>query len=82
MCMKHPLSVTGRRVNWNWQPMNRFLPIPFIFAALAALFLCIALLDVGRHGLKIAIAGKTWLRIGLIFAAVSAYLFLTRRPFP
>jgi hypothetical protein len=62
--------------------MRRFLPVPLTFAALAALFLCIALLDVGRHGFKITIAGKTWLRIGLIFAAVSAYLFLSQRPFP
>jgi hypothetical protein len=62
--------------------MSRFSPILLIFPALAALFLCMTLLDVRKHGPRITPAGKAWLRIGLIFAAVSAYLFLFQRPFP
>ena len=62
--------------------MSRFSPILLIFPALAALFLCMTLLDVRKHGSKMTPAGKAWLRIGLIFAAVSAYLFLFQRHFP
>jgi hypothetical protein len=62
--------------------MSRLALVLLIFPALAALFLCKALLDVRKHGSKITPAGKVWLRIGLIFAAVSVYVFLFRRPFP
>jgi hypothetical protein len=62
--------------------MSKFSPILLIFPALAALFLCMTVMDVRRHGPKITPAGKAWLRIGLIFAAVSVYLFLSQRPFP
>ena len=62
--------------------MTRFSPVLLIFPALAALFLCMTLLDVRKHGSKMTPARKAWLRIGLIFAAVSAYLFLFQRPFP
>ena len=62
--------------------MSRFSLILLIFPALAALFLCMTLMDVRKHGSKITAAGKAWLRIGLIFAAVSAYLFLFQRHFP
>jgi len=62
--------------------MSRFPLILFIFPALGALFLCMTLRDFLMHGPKITPAGKAWLRIGLIFAAVSAYLFLFQRPSP
>ena len=78
--MAQASSGTGR--HWNYQPMSGFSPILLIFPALAALFLCLAHMDVRKHGSKMTPARKTWLRIGLIFAAVSAYLFLSRRPFP
>ena len=57
--------------------MSRFSPILLIFPALAALFLCLALMDVRKHGSKMTPARKAWLRIGLIFAAVGAYLFFS-----
>lgn len=62
------------------QPMRKFPPILLIFPALAVLFLCLTVLDVLRHGPKLSPASKVWLRIGLIFAAVSVYLFLSQRP--
>ena len=73
---------SGAGRHCNYQPMSRFSPILLIFPALAALFLCLALMDVRKHGSKMTPARKAWLRIGLIFAAVSAYLFLFQRPFP
>jgi hypothetical protein len=61
--------------------MSTFSPILFIFPVLAALFLCLTFVDIRKHGSKITPAGKAWLRIGLIFAAVSDYLFLFQKPF-
>jgi hypothetical protein len=62
--------------------MSRFSLLLLIFPALAALFLCRTLMDVRKHRSKITPASKAWLRIGLIFAAVSVYLFLIQRHFP
>jgi hypothetical protein len=62
--------------------MSMVSPVLLIFPVLAALFLCMALVDARKHGSRITPAGKAWLRIGLIFAAVSAYLFLFKKPFP
>jgi len=71
-----------RRLTWNEQPVSNFFFILLIFPALAALFLYKGFMDVRRGGFKITPAAKVWLRIGLIFAAVSTYLFLSQRHFP
>ena len=64
------------------RPMIKFPPIPLIFTLLALLFLFLALMDVRKHGSKTTPARKVWLRIGLIFAAVSLYLLLFQAHFP
>jgi hypothetical protein len=64
------------------QPVNNSFLILLIFLALAVLFFCKGFIDVRRHGFMITPAGKVWLRIGLIFAAVSAYVFLFQKPSP
>jgi len=50
-----------------------------IFPILAAVFLVLAASDYLKHGAKPTPARKAWLRIGLIFAAVSIYLFFQGR---
>jgi len=50
-----------------------------IFPLVAAVFLSLASIDFLKHGAKTTPARKTWLRIGLIFAVVSLYLFYLRR---
>jgi hypothetical protein len=62
--------------------MTRLPLVPLIFIALGSLFVCLALLDVRRHGSKSTPARKAWLRIGLIFAAVSIYLLFIEGRFP
>jgi hypothetical protein len=58
--------------------MNRFLIVPTVFLALGALFLLLTLNDARRHGLTATPAGKAWLRIGVIFGAIGAYLLLSQ----
>jgi hypothetical protein len=53
--------------------------VPVIFAALAVLSLALSYLDRRKHGFKATPARRTWLRIGVIFAAVSIYLFFVQR---
>jgi hypothetical protein len=55
--------------------MMGLAPVPLIFTLLAAMFLSLALIDYRKHGSATRPARKAWLRIGLIFAAVSIYLF-------
>jgi hypothetical protein len=51
------------------------MPSAYVFfAVLGVIFLVLASLDFRRHGLKSTPARKAWLRIGLIFSAVSVYL--------
>jgi len=53
-----------------------------IFSGLATVFLVLALADFTRHGPAATPARKAWLRIGLIFAAVSFYLMFFQGRFP
>ena len=62
--------------------MSRVSLILLIFPALSALFLYKAFDDLRSHGSKLTPAGKARLRIGLIFAVVSAYLFIFQRRWP
>ena len=62
--------------------MTRLNPLPLFFVVLAALFFVLSLLDVRKHGSKITPARKAWLRIGLIFTAVSVYLLFIQGRFP
>ena len=65
------------------RPEETMLRLPaLIFAALAGLFLTLAAIDFSRHGSRSNPARKTWLRIGLIFAAVTIYLLFFQRRFP
>ncbi|MGA8030447.1 MAG: hypothetical protein WB992_25170 [Bryobacteraceae bacterium] len=52
------------------------LLLPLLFAALAVLFVTRAWLDHRQQSAKSTPARKAWLRIGLIFAAVTAYLLI------
>ncbi len=56
--------------------------VALIFAALAVLFFVLAAVDFGRKGSPSTPARKTWLRIGLIFAAISIYLLFVQPRFP
>jgi hypothetical protein len=47
----------------------------YILAALAALFLVLALTRIGRRGRMAHPQSRTWLIIAIIFGAVSACLF-------
>lgn len=59
--------------------MMRLPSVPLIFTVLSVLFLFLALVDLRRHGSTATSARKAWLRIGIIFAAVSIYLFCFQR---
>jgi succinate-acetate transporter protein len=59
--------------------MRTFLFVPLIFAVLAVLFFILVFLDLRKHGSVTTPARKGWLRVGLIFAAVSIYLFFFQR---
>jgi hypothetical protein len=59
--------------------MLKMPPVFMIFGALSAMFLGLVLMDVRKHGSISSPARKGWLRIGLIFAAVSAYLLFEGR---
>ncbi len=48
----------------------------YILGALAAVFLTLALVRVASGGIKAHPQARTWLLIGIIFGAVSAFLFL------
>ncbi len=52
--------------------------MPLILTVLAAMFLLLAAIDYRKHGSINNPTRKTWLRIGLIFAAVSIYLFFVQ----
>jgi hypothetical protein len=56
--------------------------VPWIFAALAGVFLCLTLADVRKRGFAATPARKAWFRVSLIFAAISAYLLLFQRRVP
>jgi len=58
--------------------MMRLLTVPLILTVLAAMFLLLAAIDYRKHGSINNPTRKTWLRIGLIFAAVSIYLFFVQ----
>jgi hypothetical protein len=48
----------------------------YILAALSAVFLALAAFRIARDHAQIAPASRTWLTIGIIFALVSAYLWM------
>jgi hypothetical protein len=47
----------------------------YIFSVLAVVFLLAALWRLARNGFRFSIASRTWLLIGLIFGAVSGWLW-------
>jgi len=49
----------------------------YILAVLAAVFLVLAGVRLGRDGGRIMPASRTWLLIGIIFGLVSAYLWMS-----
>ncbi len=51
------------------------MAVKYIFAALAAVFLLLAFTRLAHKGAKAHPQGRTWLLIGIIFGAVSAWLF-------
>jgi hypothetical protein len=48
-----------------------------IFGAAAVVFLALAGLRIYRDGARITPASRTWLTIGIIFALVSGYLWMS-----
>jgi hypothetical protein len=48
----------------------------YLLGALAVVFLTLALFRMARGGMKAHPQSRTWLLIGAIFGAVSAFLFL------
>jgi succinate-acetate transporter protein len=66
----------------NARPKKMTASLPgLIFAALAVVFLALAVIDFTRHGSPATPARKAWFRIGLIFAAISIYLLFFQRRF-
>jgi len=49
----------------------------YILAALSLVFLVLSALRIVRDGARITPASRTWLTIGIIFALVSGYLWMT-----
>ncbi len=50
----------------------------YILGVLSAAFLLMGALSLGRHQEQARGQGRTWLLIGVIFGAVSAWLFVQR----
>jgi NO-binding membrane sensor protein with MHYT domain len=55
---------------------NNVPPVTFLFVALAVLFAVLAARDFLREGGRPTPARKTWLRMVIIFSAVSVGLFV------
>ena len=49
----------------------------YILAALSLVFLVLSALRIVRDGARITPASRTWLTIGIIFALVSGYLWMS-----
>jgi hypothetical protein len=49
----------------------------YIFASLGAFFLLLSGHRIARDGGNVGPASRTWLTIGIIFALVSGYLWMT-----
>jgi hypothetical protein len=49
----------------------------YILAALSVVFLILSILRIVRDGSRITPASRTWLTIGIIFALVSGYLWMS-----
>jgi hypothetical protein len=49
----------------------------WILSVLSAVFLCLAAVRLWRHGGRLAPATRAWLLVGIMFAAVSLWLWHT-----
>jgi len=49
----------------------------YILAVLSVVFLALAIRRIARDGTQITPASRTWLTIGIIFALVSGYLWMS-----
>jgi hypothetical protein len=49
----------------------------YILAVLAAVFLALAGIRITRDGNRVMPASRTWLTIGIIFALVSSFLWMS-----
>ena len=52
------------------------MPAKYILAVLGVVFLTLAFIRIVRDHAQITPASRTWLTIGIIFALVSAYLWM------
>jgi hypothetical protein len=49
----------------------------YILIAMSSVFLVVATVRIARDGRQITPASRTWLTIGIIFALVSGYLWMS-----